>query len=48
MTHVSMDSTGMYWKPVCQVLCHDFYLILTNASHILNLSFRKIDANDAT
>ena len=37
VTHVAMEATGVYWKPVWQVLCHDFNLILANASHIRNV-----------
>ena len=48
VTHVAMEATGVYWKPVWQVLCHDFNLILANASHIRNVPGRKSDANDAT
>lgn len=35
-------------EPVWHVLCHDFKLILANASHIRNVPGRKSDANDAT
>ncbi|MBV8440098.1 MAG: IS110 family transposase, partial [Hyphomicrobiales bacterium] len=38
----------VYWKPVWHVLCHDFSLVLANASHIRNVPGRKSDANDAT
>jgi transposase len=48
VTHVAMEATGVYWKPVWHVLCHDFNLILANASHIRNVPGRKSDANDAT
>jgi transposase len=48
VTHVAMEATGVYWKPVWHVLCHDFKLILANASHIRNVPGRKSDANDAT
>ena len=34
VTHVAMEATGVYWKPVWHVLCADFKLILANASHI--------------
>jgi transposase len=37
VTHVAMEATGVYWKPVWHVLCHDFNLILANASHIRNV-----------
>ena len=48
VTHVAMEATGVYWKPVWHVLCHDFKLILANAAHIRNVPGRKSDANDAT
>jgi len=48
VTHVAMEATGVYWKPVWHVLCHDFKLILANASHVRNVPGRKSDANDAT
>lgn len=48
VTHVAMEATGVYWKPVWHVLCHDFALVLANASHIRNVPGRKSDANDAT
>jgi transposase len=48
VTHVAMEATGVYWKPVWHVLCHDFKLILANAAHIRNVPGRKSDVNDAT
>ncbi len=48
VTHVAMEATGVYWKPVWHVLCHDFELVLANAAHIRNVPGRKSDANDAT
>ena len=48
VTHVAMEATGVYWKPVWHVLCHDFKLVLANAVHIRNVPGRKSDANDAT
>jgi transposase len=47
VTHVAMEATGVYWKPVWHVLCHDFSLVLANATHIRNVPGRKSDANDA-
>jgi transposase len=46
-THVAMESTGVYWKPVWHVLEGDFELVLANASHIRNVPGRKTDVNDA-
>jgi transposase len=47
-THVAMESTGVYWKPVWHVLEGRFELILANAQHIRNMPGRKSDVNDAT
>jgi transposase len=47
-THVAMESTGVYWKPVWHVLDGQFDLILANAMHIRNIPGRKSDVNDAT
>lgn len=47
-THIAMESTGVYWKPVWHVLEGTFELILANAMHIRNIPGRKSDVNDAT
>jgi transposase len=47
-THVALESTGVYWKPVWHVLEPSFELVLANASHIRNVPGRKTDVNDAT
>jgi len=47
-THVAMEATGVYWKPVWHVLEANFTLILANAMHIRNVPGRKSDMNDAT
>jgi len=46
-THVAMESTGVYWKPVWHVLEGSFELVLANAKHIRNVPGRKTDVNDA-
>jgi transposase len=46
-THVAMEATGVYWKPVWHVLEAEFELVLANASHIRNVPGRKTDVNDA-
>ena len=46
-THVAMESTGVYWKPVWHRLVDDFELVLANAWHIHNVPGRKSDVNDA-
>src|SRR6266498_409953 len=47
-THVAMESSGVYWKPVWHVLEGRFELVLANAMHIRNIPGRKSDMNDAT
>jgi transposase len=48
-THVAMEATGVYWKPVWHVLSDgDFELVLANAWHVKNVPGRKTDVNDAT
>ena len=48
-THVAMEATGVYWKPVWHILDDGgFQLILANASHVKNVPGRKTDVNDAT
>jgi len=46
-THVAMESTGVYWKPVWHVLEASFELVLANAAHIRNVPGRKSDVSDA-
>ena len=46
-THVAMEATGVYWKPVWHVLESEFELVLANAAHIRNVPGRKTDVNDA-
>jgi transposase len=47
-THVAMEATGVYWKPVWHVLFDgEFELVLANASHVKNVPGRKTDVNDA-
>jgi transposase len=47
-THVAMEATGVYWKPVWHVLEGSFTIVLANAMHIRNVPGRKSDMNDAT
>jgi transposase len=47
VTHVGMESTGVYWRPVYAVLEGDFDLIVGNARHIRNVPGRKTDVKDA-
>jgi transposase len=47
-THIAMEATGVYWKPVWHVLSDgDFELILANAAHVKNVPGRKTDVSDA-
>jgi transposase len=48
VTHVAMEATGIYWRPVWHVLDGEFELVLANANHIKNVPGRKTDVNDAT
>jgi transposase len=48
-THVAMEATGVYWKPVWHILDDgEFELVLANAAHVKNVPGRKTDVNDAT
>ena len=47
VTHVGMESTGIYWKPVHTILEGHFELIVANAHHIKNVPGRKTDVKDA-
>jgi transposase len=47
VTHVAMEATGVYWKPVYYVLEDDFELLLVNAQHVKNVPGRKTDMTDA-
>jgi len=46
-THIAMEATGVYWKPVWHILSDgDFELVLANAAHIKNVPGRKTDVKD--
>jgi len=47
VTHVAMEATGVYWKPVYYLLEDDFELWLVNAQHVKNVPGRKTDVQDA-
>jgi len=47
-THVAMEATGVYWKPVWHILEERFEMILANAARIKNVPGRKSDMNDAS
>jgi transposase len=47
-THVAMEATGVYWKPVWHILSDgDVTLLLANAAHVRNVPGRKTDVADA-
>src|SRR5512137_817118 len=47
VTHVTMESTGVYWKPVFNLLDGRFAILVVNAEHIKALAGRKTDVQDA-
>jgi transposase len=46
-THVAMESTGVYWRPVYNLLEHLFILLVVNAQHIKAVPGRKTDVKDS-
>src|SRR6266566_1162594 len=46
-THVAMESTGVYWRPIWNLLEGQFELLLVNAQHIKAVPGRKTDIKDA-
>ena len=47
VTHVVMESTGVYWKPVYNVLAPQCEVWVVNAQHVKQVPGRKTDWNDA-
>lgn len=47
ITHVAMESTGIYWKPVYNILEEDIEVVLVNARHIKHVPGRKTDVCDS-
>jgi transposase len=47
VTQVAMESSGVYWKPVWNILEREFTVVLANAQHIKNVPGRKTDQKDA-
>lgn len=47
VTHVMMESTGVYWMPVYDVLEGYVEIVVANAQHIMNVPGRKTDEKDA-
>lgn len=46
ISHVAMESTGIYWRPVFNILGEGFQIILVNPRHIKNVPGRKTDVKD--
>lgn len=50
VTHVTMESTGVYWRPVFHALCdadRRLEVLLVNAAHVKNVPGRKTDVKDS-
>lgn len=47
VTHVAMESTGDYWKPVYNVLEETFQVLVVNAKHVKHVPGRKTDVKDS-
>ena len=46
VTHVAMESTGVYWKPIFNILEEGFQILLANARHLKNVPGHKTDIKD--
>jgi len=46
VTHIAMESTGVFWKPIYNILEGQFQILLVNARHIKNVPGRKTDVKD--
>ena len=46
VTHVAMESTGVFWKPVFNILEDRFTVLLVNAHHMKQVPGRKTDVKD--
>lgn len=47
ITHVAMESTGVYWKPVYNILESHFEILLVNARHLKNIPGNRTDKKDS-
>jgi transposase len=47
MTHVAIESTGEYWKPLYNILEGNFTVFLVHAAHVKQVPGRKTDKADA-
>jgi hypothetical protein len=46
VSHVAMESTGVFWKPIFNILEEHFQILLVNARHVKNVPGRKTDVKD--
>ena len=46
-THVALESTGVYWKPIYAILEGAFEIVVANAQHVKKVPGRKTDVKDA-
>src|ERR1700687_1426999 len=46
-THVALESTGVYWKPVYAILEGALQIVVANAQHVKKVPGRKTDVKDA-
>ena len=47
ITHIAMESTGVYWRPIWNLMEGQFELLLANATHIKHVPGRKTDVKDS-
>jgi transposase len=47
ITHIAMESTGIYWKPIFNILEEHFEILLVNAQHVRNVPGHKTDKKDS-
>jgi len=47
ITHVAMESTGVYWKPIYNIIGDHFTILLVNARHVKNVPGKKTDQKDS-
>jgi transposase len=46
-THLAMESTGVYWKPIYAILEGAFHIVVANAQQVKKVPGRKTDVKDA-
>ena len=47
VTHVAMESTGVFWRPIFNLLESQFVIVLANAAHVKAVPGRKTDVRDS-